>query len=129
MHHQHTNPRVGLVLVGFSPPERFAAMARHLEWTGRVLTDPDRVLYATLGLGRAPLWRVYSPKTLRTYARAYRAGRSWSKPVEDTRQLGADAVIVDGVVTDLWRPRTPDDRPSATEVLRVASQRAGRRDG
>jgi hypothetical protein len=33
-------------------------------------------------------------------------------PTEDTRQLGGDAVLVDGRVVQLWRPRTPNDRPS-----------------
>lgn len=124
MHERHTDERVELVLIGFSPADRFAAMARHLGWTGRVFTDSDRVVYAALGLGRAPWWRTYSPKTLRTYARAYRAGRRWSRPVEDTRQLGGDAIAVNGSVTDLWRPRTPDDRPPATEVLQAATNRA-----
>lgn len=124
MHQQHTDPRIGLVLIGFSPPDRFRAVARHLEWPGKVFSDTDRVAYGLLGLGRAPLWRTYSPRTLLTYARAHRAGQRWSKPVEDTRQLGGDAVVVGGTVTDLWRPRTPDDRPRVEDVLGVASQRA-----
>jgi ABC-type amino acid transport substrate-binding protein len=37
--------------------------------------------------------------------------------VEDTRQLGADAVVVDGTVVRLWRPRSPDDRPAASAVV------------
>jgi hypothetical protein len=40
--------------------------------------------------------------------------------VEDTRQLGADAIMIDGVVRLLWRPRTPDDRPTASEVITAA---------
>jgi hypothetical protein len=37
--------------------------------------------------------------------------------VEDTRQLGADAIMIDGVVRRLWRPRSPDDRPAAAQVI------------
>ena len=55
------SPRPGLILVGFSPPAPLAAIARHLGWPGLVLSDPERVLYRRLGIGRAPLWRVYSP--------------------------------------------------------------------
>lgn len=129
MHEQHTNSAVGLVFVGFSPPERLAALARHLRWPGLVLSDQDRVVYHALGLGRAPLWRVYSPRTLLTYARARGSGRTLPRPVEDTRQLGGDALLADGAVVRLWRPRTPQDRPAVAEVLAAADQEQQRRDG
>ena len=100
------SPRPGLILVGFSPPAPLAAIARHLGWPGLVLSDPDRLLYRRLGVGRAPLWRVYSPGTLATYAAALFRGHRLARPAEDTRQLGADAVMVHGVVRRLWQPRT-----------------------
>ena len=115
------DPRVGLVLVGFSPADRLAAIARRLGWIGPVLSDPDRALYQRLGIGRAPWWRVYTPATLGVYASAWRR-RDW-RPIpaqEDTRQLGADAVVVGGVAHTLWRPGSPDDRPPAGEVLAAA---------
>jgi hypothetical protein len=127
VHKQHENPSVGLVVVGFSPADRLAALARHLGWPGQVLSDPGRVLYAALDLRRAPVWRVYSPRTVLTYARAVRRGHRLPRPVEDTRQLGGDAVIVDGTVVRLWRPRTPDDRPQAAEVLAAADEVLRRR--
>jgi hypothetical protein len=113
-------PRVGLILVGFSPPRPLAAIARHLGWPGLVLADPGRVLYRRLGIGRAPLWRVYSPGTLGTYAAAVARGRRLPRPVEDTRQLGADAIMAHGIVRQLWRPRTPNDRPPASDVIAAA---------
>lgn len=123
MHEQHDDPRVGLVFVGFSPPERLAALARHLRWPGRVLADEPRSLYELLQVKRAPLWRVYSPGTLLTYARALRPKRAGvlRGSSEDTRQLGADAVVVDGVVTRIWRPRSPNDRVDPAEVLAAAT--------
>jgi hypothetical protein len=127
VHEKHDNDAVGLVLVGFSQPERLAGLARHLGWPGLVLADPSRQLYQALGLGRAPLWRVYSPGTLLTYARALRAGHRFPRSVEDTRQLGGDGVLVDGTVVHLWRPRTPDDRPTAVEVLAAAERELRRR--
>lgn len=110
----------GLILVGFSPPQPLAATARHLGWPGLVLADPRRALYRHLGAGRAPLRRVYSPSTLATYAAALAHGHRLTRPVEDTRQLGADAILVHGVVRRLWRPATPGDRPPATEVITAA---------
>lgn len=112
--------RIGLIAVGFSPPRPLAAIARHLGWTGLVLADPDRALYQRLGVGRAPLRRVYSPGTLATYAGALARGHRLTRPVEDTRQLGADAIMAQGAVRRLWRPETPDDRPAASEVITAA---------
>jgi hypothetical protein len=114
--------RIGLIAVGFSPPGPLAAIARRLGWTGLVLTDPGRALYQRLGVGRAPLRRVYSPGTLAAYAGALARGRGHriARPAEDTRQLGADAIMAQGAVRRLWRPRTPDDRPAASEVITAA---------
>lgn len=120
-----TDPAVGLVAVGFSPPEPLARLADHLGWEGRFLSDVGRGLYELLGLGRAPLWRVYSPGTMARYAAAAARGQHLARPVEDTRQMGGDAVAVDGVVRVRWRSRTPDDRVSADEVARTAARLAG----
>ena len=125
--------QVGLVLVGFSRDHgRLGAIARGIGWRGMVLTDPERGLYARLGIGRAPVWRVYNPATLAVYARAA-LGRARHRPVrrvprppeEDTRQLGADAVLVDGIVRVLWRPRSPDERPPAGQVVAAAVSLSG----
>jgi hypothetical protein len=117
VHQARDDPRTGLILVGFSPPQPLAAIARHLGWPGQILTDPERVLYRRLEVGRAPLWQVYSPGTLATYGTALARGHRLARPVEDTRQLGADAIMIDGIVRQLWRPRSPDDRPAAAEVI------------
>ena len=125
MHQQHDDPRVRLVLIGFGDARRLSAVARKLGWPGLVLSDRPRSLYRRLGIGRAPLWRVYNPGTLLVYARGLRAGQPLPRRLdEDTRQLGGDAVLVDGSVVRLWRPASPDDRPPAGEVLREASRLA-----
>lgn len=124
MRESYDDPRVGLVAVGFSPASRLAAITQHLDWSGATLADQQRELYGQLGIGRAPWWRVYTPGTLALYARDLARGHRPSRPVEDTRQLGADAVMLDGLVRRLWRPRTPDDRPAAREVLDAATELA-----
>jgi hypothetical protein len=58
---------------------------------------------------------VYSPATLAAYAAAAARCHRLRRPVEDTRQLGADAIMADGVVRQLWRPRSPNDRPPASQ--------------
>lgn len=107
--------------VGFSPPESLHRVAEHLGWRGPFLADEDRVLYRALELGRAPWWRVYSPATLAIYARGWRhRPRATTRVREDTRQLGGDAVVHDGVVRVLWSPGSPDDRVGPRELADTA---------
>jgi alkyl-hydroperoxide reductase/thiol specific antioxidant family protein len=114
---------VPLVVVGFSPADALAPLAGHLGLAGPVLSDPDRALYHRLGLRRAPIWRVYSPGTLARYARLAARGATLHKPVEDTRQMGGDALLVDGTIERLWRPTTPDDRIAPARVAGAARDR------
>ena len=114
---------VPLVVVGFSPADALAPLAGHLGLTGLVLSDPDRRLYHRLGLRRAPIWRVYSLGTIARYARRKLRGATLHRPVEDTRQMGGDALLVDGRVERLWRPATPDDRAPPARVAEAARQR------
>lgn len=113
-----------LVVVGFSPADALAPLAEYLGLTGPVLSDPDRQLYHRLGLRRAPIWQVYSPGTIARYAMLKLRGATLHKPVEDTRQMGGDALAVDGRIERLWRPATPDDRAAPELVARAARTRA-----
>jgi hypothetical protein len=92
---------------------RLDAYREHLGVPFPLLADADRRLYGLLGVGRGSVRQVWSPGTLRMYAGLVRRGRRLRRPTEDTRQLGADAVIDrDGRLHRLWRPSSPDDRPS-----------------
>ena len=114
---------VPLVVVGFSPAEALDPLATHLGLTGLMLTDPDRRLYQRLGLRRARIWRVYSPGTMARYALRKLRGATLHKPVEDTRQMGGDALLVDGRITTIWRPATPDDRAAPARIADAARRR------
>lgn len=122
MHQQRADPRIGLTAVGFSPPEALAELAGHLDWPHPFLSDEHRTMYVALGLGRAALHRVYSPGTLAYYARAMLRGEHLTRSVEDTRQLGGDAVVRDGVIVRRWRPRSPDDRVAPAALLTAAAR-------
>lgn len=107
----------GVVVVGFSPPRAMAELARHLDLPWPVLSDHEMVLYRLLELQRGSLLRVYSGRTLRRYASALVQRQTLHRPVEDTRQLGADAIVTEGRVVRLYRPQSPDDRPSVDAIL------------
>jgi hypothetical protein len=121
---QELDGAVPLVVVGFSPAEALAPLARYLGLTGLVLSDPDRQLYHRLGLRRAPIWQVYSPGTIARYAMLKLRGATLNKPVEDTRQMGGDALAMDGRIKRLWRPATPDDRASPVVIAAAALAQA-----
>lgn len=87
-----------------------------------MIADVDRSLYNLLGAGRGSVRQVWSPRTLAMYARLSRRGRRLRPPTEDTRQLGADAVIDrNGRLTKLWLPASPDARPAMSEIIDVVS--------
>lgn len=111
--------------IGFCPAERLAAITHHLGWTGTVLADPERNLYHRLGVGRARWRRIYTLRTLNFYASAIARRQKLRRPEDDTRQLGADAIMIDGTTRILWRPASPDDRPPAPHVVAVAQAAVG----
>jgi hypothetical protein len=118
---------IGVVAVGFSPRDALAELATYLEWPWPFLSDTERLLYRRLHLPRVPVWQVYTPGTLLRYARALMAGRKVRRPVEDTRQLGGDAVVRGGQVVRLFRTRDPDSRAPLPEI--IAAARDAVRDG
>ncbi|GAC1592635.1 MAG: hypothetical protein NVS3B21_12570 [Acidimicrobiales bacterium] len=113
------------VAIGFSPVDALAPLARYLAWPYRFLSDPDRVLYRRLGLGRAGVRQVFNSGTRAIYSEAAARGVDVKMPVEDIRQLGGDGVAVSGSVIALWRPSSPDDRPDVEEMLAFARSRFG----
>ena len=108
---------IALVAVGFSPPAALASLARHLGWAGPFCSDEDRRLYDRLGLGQATSGQVFTPGTRAVYSAAADRGVTVERPVEDVRQLGGDALVVDGVARLTYRPASPDDRPAVVELL------------
>jgi hypothetical protein len=101
------------VVVTFTDdPARQAAHGPHLGIDFPVLADPERELYRLFGARRGSFRRVWSPGTLAMYARLLRRGRRLRVPTDDTRQLGADALLDRrGRLAQLWLPEGPDDRP------------------
>ena len=111
------------VVVSFAHDwHRLAAYRDHLGVDFPFVADPDRALYRALGAGRGRVRDVWSLGTLRMYARLLLQGMRLRRPVEDTRQLGADAVIDrDGKVVHVWLPDGPDRRPTIDEIIAVTA--------
>ncbi len=101
---------------------RLAAYREHLGVDFPFVSDPERALYRALGAGRGTLRDVWSLGTLRIYARLLYRGMRLRRPIEDTRQLGADAVIDRaGELVHVWLPDGPDHRPTIAEIAAVTA--------
>ncbi len=107
-----------VAVVTFASHDRLGAYRSHLQLPFAVLSDPQRTLYRLAGAGRGSTMRIWSPGTLRMYARLLRSGRRLSRPTEDVHQLGADLVVgPDGRLRYLALPAGPDRRPSIAELI------------
>ncbi len=122
--HFDSQPDVLPVIVTFAGnPDRLAAYRKHLDLDVPVLADVGRELYHLLGAGRGSARAIWSPGTVMAYVQLLRRGRRLRRPVEDTRQLGADAIIDrDGRLRRIWLPPSPDTRPPISELAAVIDE-------
>ena len=109
------------VVVTFTDRRYLAEYRTHLAIDFPIVADTDLGLYRALGIGRGSLRQVWSPGTMAMYAQLLRRGRRLRRPVDDTRQLGADALVDrNGTLARVWRPSSPDARPPVAELIDAA---------
>lgn len=107
-----------IAVVAFADATRLDAYIEHLGVSFPVVTDIDRELYQALGLERGTRRQVWSLGTLKKYWHLLRAGKKLQRSHEDIRQLGADVIVgADGYIIKIFRPATPDARPSVDDLL------------
>ena len=106
-----------VVITFATEPDRLADYRSHLDLPFPVLADADKAMYELFGAQRGSIREVWSWHTMRMYAQLLRRGRRLRWPTEDTRQLGADAIIDrSGRLHRLWLPPGPSARPPISEV-------------
>lgn len=114
---------VSVAAVTFAEPSRLADHRRHLDLPFPLLADPERRLYQRFDFGRGSLFEIWSPGTIAAYAGLLRRGRRLGRPTEDTRQLGGDLVIApDGTLAAIFRPRSPDHRPTVDQLVDAVTE-------
>jgi hypothetical protein len=88
------------------------------------LVDPERRLYAALGLGRVGWRTVVNPATYANYVRGWLRGARQGKVTGDPRQLSGVAVL-DAASRPVWvhRSETIGDYPRITELLERVRRR------
>ena len=113
------------VVICFGAPAYVADYQRRQLHPMTVLVDEERSSYRAYGFGRGSVRAVWGLRTWRAYVRLLRAGRSFQRPTEDTRQLGGDVVVDrEGRLAYVFRSSDPDDRPPVDDLV-AAVHRCG----
>lgn len=118
-----------LVLLTFTTADLLDEYQERRDLSIPILIDANRDVYATYGLGRGSIGRIWGWATLRRYAQILRrSGRGMADLVsatEDTRQLGGDFVIApDGRLSWGYWSEGPADRPSVNDVIEAVERAA-----
>lgn len=115
---------VEVVIISFTTRELALAHAKNFGLTFPVLLDHDRATYGAFGLARAPITRVWGWRAARRYLQLYSEGKrrmstdpTSSGETEDTRQLGGDFVLRDGLLRWGYWSEGSDDRPDPAVVV------------
>jgi hypothetical protein len=111
---------VELVAVSMSPPAGVAAYLAAHPGPVPILADPERQLYAALGLGRTTWLRLLRPAVVWKYLKMIGRGSKVRRvPAgEDPLQLGGDFLLgPDRRVLWAYPSTDPTDRPSAEATL------------
>jgi len=85
-----------------------------------IFADPDRKVYAALGLGRTSWLRFMRPAIIWRYLKMVTAGAKVRRVPEgeDALQTGGDFLVAgDGRILWEYRSNDPTDRPSINQLL------------
>ena len=107
-----------VAIVSFEKPPRLRAYVRYHKLPYLSLSDETRSLYHAFGMDRGPWWRIYGPRVLWGYLKAYLRGGT-VRIRGDTLQRGGDVILDgDGVVRFVHAGRDSFDRPAVDDLLK-----------
>jgi AhpC/TSA antioxidant enzyme len=119
---------LSVLAVGHAPPEIVKQFIEREKLLFPIVTDPERVGYKSLGLGRVKLWHFLRPRILGNFLKLLFKGQkirrlTWT---EDVFQLGGD-YIVDRNRKILFAYPSQDatDRPSIATILDAEAKTRG----
>lgn len=110
---------VSVVVVSFAEPAILARYQERHRWPFTILADPQRNAYRAFDLKRLSWFRIFSPATLKLYAKLFRGGmKPESYGRQDIYQSGGDFLVDrEGRILFAHRSRDPADRPSVEKLL------------
>ena len=115
---------VDVVAVSMSRPEALGRYLAERPLPVRFFADPDRKLYAALGLTRTTWARLLRPRVVWRYIKMIVQGARVRRVPEgeDALQLGGDFLVgSDGRVLWEYRSKDPTDRPPVEQLLALES--------
>jgi hypothetical protein len=117
---------INVIAISMSQPETLARYLATRAMPIPTFADPDRRVYADLGLRRTTWSKLLRPSIIWKYLKMIvRGGKLRPVPKgEDALQLGGDFLIAsDGRILWEYRSADPTDRPTVDELLRVVRER------
>lgn len=110
--------RVKVVFVHQAPEDAANAAFFEAAGVGDVprVSDPERRLYAAMGLRRGSLWAVFGPYIWLRSMQAMLTGRKLGRMIGDVFQMPGVFVVSDGRVVGEYRHRSQADRPDYAGV-------------
>jgi alkyl hydroperoxide reductase subunit AhpC len=116
---------VNVIAISMSRPETLARYLAARAMPIPMFADPDRRVYAELGLARTSWGKLLRPSIIWKYLKMIaRGGKLRPVPTgEDALQLGGDFLVAsDGRILWEYRSSDPTDRPTVDELLRVVRE-------
>jgi AhpC/TSA antioxidant enzyme len=116
---------VNFIAISMSRPETLARYLATQAMPIPMFADPNRRVYADLGLTRTTWGKLLRPGVIWKYLKMIlRGGKLRPVPKgEDALQLGGDFLIAnDGRILWEYRSVDPTDRPSMDELLRAVRE-------
>ena len=111
---------LGLVVVSQGKPAVLRQFLARNPKPYPVVGDPERRLYAAIGLDRVSVWGFFKPRVLAGYLRELRHGARLTHAYdgEDVLQRGGDFVVTrDGEVRFAHRSPDSTNRPAVAALL------------
>jgi alkyl-hydroperoxide reductase/thiol specific antioxidant family protein len=115
---------VHVVAISMSRPETLTRYRASRPLPFPIFADPERKVYAALGLGRTSWARFLRPGVIWRYLKMVAAGAKVRRVPEgeDALQTGGDFLVAaDGRVLWEYRSDDPTDRPTVEQLLAVRS--------
>ena len=111
---------VCVVLVSFGQEWQVKRWQEETSTPFPLLLDPDRSVYRTFGMERS-VAKAWHPKMFLYYLRLLLKGRKLRPIQGDPNQLGGDFLVDNqGIICYAYASEDPADRPTVTELLKVA---------
>ena len=116
------HPDLNVVFVGLGDVAAASAFKAKMKTSATIICDPERKLYAELGVGRGSIGQLLNLSTIKHGIKAFREGFRNGRPAEDPAILGGTFVISTSGEVTFSQPAQFAGDNSTPEMVREALQ-------